>query len=114
MCIRDSNETDNEAWCGSLGSWAEYFDEPCPDGFYGTCVIPVGGDYSAEALAHYYGDELDGESACDASGGTYSSAGGAAASDGGDSDTTGGESTGGGSTGGATGDAETGGTTGGD
>ena len=70
ICV-EPNEPDNEAWCSSLGSWAVYYETACPEGFYGTCAIPVGGDYSAEATAHYYGDGLDGESACTALGGTY-------------------------------------------
>ena len=70
ICV-EPNEPDNEAWCASLGSWAVYFETPCPEGFYGTCAIPVGGDYTAAATAFYYGEGLDGESACAALGGTY-------------------------------------------
>ena len=68
ICI-EAGEPDNEAWCGTVGG--TYAAEACAaDGVIGTCAIPVGGDYTAEATAYYYGD-INGEEACTSAGGSY-------------------------------------------
>ena len=67
ICI-EPNEADNSAWCDSVSG--TYAAEACADGSTGSCALPVGGDYTAEATAYYYGD-FDGASACDSAGGTY-------------------------------------------
>ena len=72
ICI-EPNEEDNSAWCDGVSG--TYAAEACADGSTGSCALPVGGDYTAEATAYYYGD-FDGETACNDAGGTYTAAAG--------------------------------------
>ena len=67
ICI-ETNEADNEGWCSGLGGSPDA--ETCPEDFDGTCALPAGGDFTAEATAYYY-NGFDGETACTVNGGTY-------------------------------------------
>ena len=71
-CV-EPNEGDNEAWCSGLGDWATYSADSCPsDGVVGSCAFPVGGDFTAPAMAYYYGGD-DPEGRFTDAGGTYTS-----------------------------------------
>ena len=72
ICV-EPNEADNDAWCSGLGGTPSA--DACADGADGTCVIPAGGDYTADATAYYY-NGFDGASACEGAGGTYTAASG--------------------------------------
>ena len=70
ICI-EANEADNETWCTDNGGTPS--DVVCADGADGTCAIPAGGAYSADATGYYY-NGFDGETACTDAGGTYTAA----------------------------------------
>ncbi len=100
ICV-EPNEADNDAWCSGLGGTPSA--DACAEGADGTCAIPAGGDYTADATAYYY-NGFDGAAACEGAGGTYTAAGG---DEGGEE--TGAEETGGDEGGEETGAEETGG-----
>ena len=83
VCV-EANEPDNEAWCTGVAGTPSA--EACADGSTGTCALPAGGDYTAEAMAYYYGD-VDGETACANAGGAYTAADAGGDDDGGMDDT---------------------------
>ena len=65
-----TNEADNEAWCSNVGGAYSY--SSCPSGYYGTCDVPAGGDFTAPATGFFYdGSEYDGSELCANIGGTY-------------------------------------------
>ena len=72
VCVA-AGEPDNQAWCEGLSG--TYSADPCATGYDGSCAIPAGGDYTADATAYYY-DNSDPQGACEGANGTYTAASG--------------------------------------
>ena len=72
VCVA-AGEPDNQAWCEGLSG--TYSADPCATGYDGSCALPAGGDYTADATVYYY-DNSDPQGACEGAGGTYTAASG--------------------------------------